>query len=206
MASHLLWFRLPKGRVWHVACSGALVALCGQSIPARGERQPKRPPFGARPCPDCHLVADEARQAIIAAVVSHKGPMVLVGEEGPELFEFKKPGEVMLTSRENPGVDLVAALRQSVEAIQARRASGFPACEDCGHTFGNHDSLGVCQDVDENGDACECSEYLALCSCGHPWALHDVDTGECCFQPDRRVDQADEPKSCRCEQFRPVAS
>jgi hypothetical protein len=73
---------------------------------------------------------------------------------------------------------------------------GFPVCEDCGHAFGNHDSLGVCQDVDENGDACECSEYLALCTCGHPWALHDVDTGECCLAP------LDGEPTCTCEQFR----
>ena len=70
MASHLLFFRLPKGRVWHVACSGAQVALCGQSIPARGERQPKRPPFGARPCPDCDLVASEVGYAIDEATVA----------------------------------------------------------------------------------------------------------------------------------------
>lgn len=63
MASHLLFFRLSHGKVWHVACSGALVALCGQSIPARGERQPKRPPFGARPCPDCGAVSLEASKA-----------------------------------------------------------------------------------------------------------------------------------------------
>lgn len=73
MASHLLWFRLPKGRVWHVSCSGAPVALCGQSIPARGERQPKRPPFGARPCPDCDAVALESQVALVAAGISHRG-------------------------------------------------------------------------------------------------------------------------------------
>ncbi len=63
MASHLLFFRLPKGRVWHVACSGSPVALCGQPIPERGERQPKRPPLGARPCPDCSNVSVEAEYA-----------------------------------------------------------------------------------------------------------------------------------------------
>ncbi|MBK7823575.1 MAG: hypothetical protein IPJ61_21550 [Tessaracoccus sp.] len=68
MASHLLWFRLPKGRVWHVACSGAQVALCGQSIPARGERQPKRPPFGARPCPDCDNVSAQVEFAMCDAL------------------------------------------------------------------------------------------------------------------------------------------
>ena len=74
MASHLLFFRLPKGRVWHVACSGALVALCGQSIPARGERQPKRPPFGARPCPDCRGVNTESFLALASATQYHLLP------------------------------------------------------------------------------------------------------------------------------------
>lgn len=69
MASHLLWFRLAHGKVWHVAASGSPVALCGQSLPARGERQPKRPPFGARPCPDCNLVSSEAMSSIGDALV-----------------------------------------------------------------------------------------------------------------------------------------
>lgn len=73
MSSHLLWFRLPNGRVWHVAASGSPVALCGQSIPARGERQPKRPPFGARPCPDCDSVELEVGVAMGAAKISHRG-------------------------------------------------------------------------------------------------------------------------------------
>ena len=73
MSSHLLWFRLRSGRVWHVAASGSPVALCGQSLPARGERQPKRPPFGARPCPDCDAVELEIGVAMAAAKISHRG-------------------------------------------------------------------------------------------------------------------------------------
>ena len=73
MSSHLLWFRLPKGRVWHVAASGSPVALCGQSLPARGERQPKRPPFGARPCPDCDSVSAEAWRALSDARAKRGG-------------------------------------------------------------------------------------------------------------------------------------
>lgn len=72
MASRLLWFRLPKGRVWHVSASGAPVSLCGQSIPARGERQPRRPPFGARPCPDCDAVSTEARTSIDDALLRRR--------------------------------------------------------------------------------------------------------------------------------------
>ena len=44
MASHLLWFRLKSGKVWHVSV-GRGGALCGQIVPQfGGERQPKRPP------------------------------------------------------------------------------------------------------------------------------------------------------------------
>lgn len=66
MASRLLWFRLVRGKVWHVAASGSPVALCGQQIPERGERQPK-PPFGARPCPDCDSASAEAWRALYDA-------------------------------------------------------------------------------------------------------------------------------------------
>ena len=169
MASHLLWFRLPKGRVWHVACSGALVALCGQSIPARGERQPTRPPFGARPCPDCDMVAVEAGIAIAAAQLARS--VMETGVTDPELVTLP---------------DLLAEPE-------------FPACEDCGHVFNNHDSLGVCQDVDENGDACECGEYLVLCTCGHLWALHDQDDGDCYFV----FEEEPNGRQCSCVEFRP---
>ena len=176
MASHLLWFRLPKGRVWHVACSGALVALCGQSIPARGERQPKRPPFGARPCPDCYGVTTEAVLALSAATESHS-PRVYAPDLEPDLLVASQEGE-------NPEVEL-------------------PVCEDCGHPFATHDSSGVCRDLTENGDDCECDEYLVMCVCGHPWALHDVDTSECCYR-DEETAEADAEPVCGCEQFRPV--
>jgi len=182
MASHLLWFRLPKGRVWHVACSGALVALCGQSIPARGERQPKRPPFGARPCPDCDMVGFEAQLSIAAAQLVRS--TMETGVTDPEIVTLP---DLLDSSQEGE--------KPEVE---------FPACEDCGHPFGNHDSLGVCQDVDENGDACECGEYLSLCTCGHPWALHDVDTGECCYEYEDPEDGTE--TSCTCLTFRPVGS
>lgn len=173
MSSHLLWFRLPKGRVWHVAASGALVALCGQSIPARGERQPKRPPFGARPCPDCGAVNLEASKAWTAAL--DRFTEVLVAHPRKEDASLPLYPEV----------------------------AKLPACEDCGHVFGNHDSLGVCQDVDENGDACECGEYLAVCHCQHPWALHDVDTGECCHVAEDPSESDDHPSTCVCTEFRP---
>ena len=96
MSSHLLWFRLRSGRVWHVAASGSPVALCGQSLPARGERQPKRPPFGARPCPDCDAVSAEAWRALFDARAKRGGdipangiqPEVTRALTGHDHFEF----------------------------------------------------------------------------------------------------------------------
>lgn len=190
MSSHLLWFRLPKGRVWHVAASGALVALCGQSIPARGERQPKRPPFGARPCPDCDNVAVEAATALGLAITSHKGPTPVVvvnpRQSGKSLqyAEWSADPEDLLTSAAVPKPEVPTAL---------------PVCEDCGHVFGNHDSLGVCQDVDENGDACECGEYILLCACEHTWALHDQDDGDCYYV----FEEEPNGRQCACTEFRP---
>ncbi len=63
MGDKLLWFRLTQGKVWHVATAGSPVAVCGMPVEQGRERQPKRPPFGARPCPDC---ADVANQAVVA--------------------------------------------------------------------------------------------------------------------------------------------
>jgi len=53
MASHLLWFRLPKGRVWHVAASGA--RLHSISVGPDGF------PIGAVLCGsiDCHHSCDQ---------------------------------------------------------------------------------------------------------------------------------------------------
>lgn len=74
----------------------------------------------------------------------------------------------------------------------------WPACEDCGHGRDEHSDAGVCGGLDESGDACECNEYLALCACGHPWGLHDVDTGECCYFSD------EDEGSCDCREFVPM--
>lgn len=75
----------------------------------------------------------------------------------------------------------------------------WPACEDCGHSRDEHTSLGICEAEDGNGDACECNEYLVLCSCGHPWGLHDSDTGECCH-----IDEDLTIGECDCTEFVPT--
>lgn len=75
----------------------------------------------------------------------------------------------------------------------------WPACEDCGHGRDEHSGSGVCTAYDESGDACECNEYLALCACGHPWGLHDVDDGECCV-----IDEDLTVGECDCREFVPM--
>lgn len=50
--SAISWFRLPRGRVWHVALGAR--GLCGERLPVRGgEWQPNLPPMRARVCSEC---------------------------------------------------------------------------------------------------------------------------------------------------------
>lgn len=77
-------------------------------------------------------------------------------------------------------------------------ADEYPPCEDCGHFYDDHSSSEACSGEDDRGDACECNEYLALCACGHPWGLHDVDTSECCYFSD------EDEGSCDCSEFVPM--
>lgn len=65
--SGISWFRLPRGRVWHVALGGR--ALCGEWIPQRGgEWLPGLPPFGARVCSACNDVDERVGQNIAQAM------------------------------------------------------------------------------------------------------------------------------------------
>lgn len=66
MSNSISWFRLPRGRVWHVALGG--LGLCGERLPARGgEWQPNLPPFGARPCSECVAVTEKVADTIAIA-------------------------------------------------------------------------------------------------------------------------------------------
>lgn len=50
--SGISWFRLPRGRVWHVALGAR--ALCGAMLPGMGgEWQRNLPPMRARVCSEC---------------------------------------------------------------------------------------------------------------------------------------------------------
>ena len=61
------WFRLYRGRVWHLRLTDAVYALCGQPQ-APGEDQPDRPPFGGRPCPYCFQAAGALVESISIAL------------------------------------------------------------------------------------------------------------------------------------------
>lgn len=72
MTRPLTFFRLPRGKVWHVSQYASPVALCGEDFPlVSGEEQPGRPPYGGRPCPRCAEVAIEAQTALTWAELAH---------------------------------------------------------------------------------------------------------------------------------------
>ena len=70
MSRPVTWFRLYRGRVWHVRAGaiGSLVerALCGAE-PYSGEELEDRPPWGGKPCPECVSVARRMVEAGIEA-------------------------------------------------------------------------------------------------------------------------------------------
>lgn len=87
--SSISWFRLPRGRVWHVALTFADVvvqrsvgrALCGAFLPVHGgEWQPLLPPNGARICSECTDVDERIGNAIAHAVRRADEPLP-VGDE-----------------------------------------------------------------------------------------------------------------------------
>lgn len=70
MARALVWMRLPRGRVWHVYAGETnpwAVALCGQAGGIGAEEQDAKPPRGARPCPACREVAEQAARVAAEA-------------------------------------------------------------------------------------------------------------------------------------------
>lgn len=72
MPRPLTFFRLPRGKVWHVSQHASPVSLCGEDFPlVSGEEQPGRPPYGGRPCPRCAEVAIEAQTALTWAELAH---------------------------------------------------------------------------------------------------------------------------------------
>lgn len=62
------WYRLYRGKVWHLMHSDA--ALCGDLWHPDAERTHGQPPTNARICMDCHAQATELR---IAAEQARQG-------------------------------------------------------------------------------------------------------------------------------------
>lgn len=79
MARPTTWFRLARGRVWHVRQGSidefAELALCG-AADYSGEQLEDAPPVGGKPCPEC-LAAAEA--------------IVLAGIDARAMWEARRP-------------------------------------------------------------------------------------------------------------------
>ena len=117
-----------RGKVWHVALAGDLVAVCGAMAEDSPEMCEGVPPMNARLCEACGT-AVEVLGSVVRAVADsdpRRAVPLLVPVE-PEPWH---PGGVLLGPAvgvapalipDEPVVDLAAALRASVEAAQARR-------------------------------------------------------------------------------------
>ncbi|MBK7823392.1 MAG: hypothetical protein IPJ61_20615 [Tessaracoccus sp.] len=74
--SSISWFRLPRGRVWHVALGAR--ALCGEYLPFKGgEWQQGLPPNGARVCSECNDADERIGQNIAQAMRRSDVPLPL---------------------------------------------------------------------------------------------------------------------------------
>lgn len=70
MSRPIVWFRVPRGRVWHVRFGTvdewSVLALCG-AADYSGESQEAAPPTGGKPCPSCLAAASTITEAGIEA-------------------------------------------------------------------------------------------------------------------------------------------
>ena len=51
------WWRLYRGKVWHVSLAGDPAGMCGQDAEVHAERTTTYPPVNARICSDCTTAA-----------------------------------------------------------------------------------------------------------------------------------------------------
>lgn len=137
MARPVTWWRLYRGKVWHVGWAGD-AAACGTEPGKAAEYVGERAPVNARVCGDCvsmalHLYALAQAGQMGDPRTPERGLIGVPGAPLPEVGE------------ESQTVDLVAALRASVEAARERRMASEVAewlCE-CGHSNLDHDVDGM---------------------------------------------------------------
>lgn len=87
--SSISWWRLPRGRVWHVAVNG-FRSLCDVQLPARGgEWQAPLPPMRARVCSECVAADLRLRDNITQALDRRDVPLPLGDDQivDAEIFD-----------------------------------------------------------------------------------------------------------------------
>ena len=117
MTSPLVWFRLYRGKVWHLKHFGDTSALCGQSDEPYSERVAGPVPENARLCEACGAASDAIADAIRLARQGDPRRLLpgVVGDLAPT------PSASVPDADDRQPVDLVAALKASVEAAYQRR-------------------------------------------------------------------------------------
>lgn len=91
MARPLIWFRLYRGKVWHLKHFGDTSALCGQADERYSERVAGPVPENARLCEACGAASDAIADAISLARQGDPRRLLpgvvgdLVGVSGPAL-------------------------------------------------------------------------------------------------------------------------
>ena len=174
MSRPISWYRLYRGKVWHVGWA-ADAAACGAEPGAWAESVGERAPVNARICGDC------------VSTVRHLYGLVLAAEAGDprKPFDPWAHGEALIAAEDGASdaeapaatpepatVDLVGALRGAIEAARDRRLAAVPdvgvdewPCGSCGHPNSDHDCVdGTCTVADDAFDAAA-GEPLGPCEC-----------------------------------------
>lgn len=122
MARPLIWFRLYRGKVWHLRMVGDSHALCDAADAPEGpagvcERVYGPIPENARLCEACGAASDVIADAIRLARQGDPRRLLpgVVGDLAPT------PSASVPDADDRQPVDLVAALKASVEAAHQRR-------------------------------------------------------------------------------------
>lgn len=122
MTSPLVWFRLYRGKVWHLRSASAMSALCETpDLPSDRadacERVYGPVPENARLCEACGAASDVIADAIRLARQGDPRRLLpgVVGHLAPT------PSASVPDADDRQPVDLAAALKASVEAAYQRR-------------------------------------------------------------------------------------
>ena len=156
MARPVTWWRLWRGKVWHVGWAGD-AAACGTEPGAWAERVGERAPVNARACGDC------------AASVRHLYGLVLAAEAGDprKPFDPWAAGEALIATE--------GGVRAEDGVIDVPIVCG--AC-------GQPEHEGTCSAVDLAAAPEVSTDEWSCGSCGHPNLDHDCDDGTCSVSSD----------------------